>query len=96
MRTLARLTIAAAGAAAALLGPLPASEAGSYGEAPWCAVQNLGAGDIEWDCEYASQAQCAPQVIAGNRGFCNVNPRWIPPPGAAGAGRRPHHHHYQG
>jgi hypothetical protein len=40
------------------------------GEAPWCAVMEVGAADVEWDCEYASVAACAPNVVAGNRGFC--------------------------
>jgi hypothetical protein len=46
-------------------------------------VQNLGAGDMVWDCEYQTIEHCAPQVVAGNRGFCNLNPAWSPPPGAA-------------
>lgn len=50
------------------------SRAGTYGDAPWCAVRSLGTGDMEWDCEYASAAECAPTVTAGNKGFCNVNP----------------------
>ncbi|HUD88037.1 MAG TPA: hypothetical protein VMR17_16455 [Xanthobacteraceae bacterium] len=45
-------------------------------------MQNLGAGDMVWDCEYRTIEQCAPQVVAGNRGFCNLNPAWSPP-GAA-------------
>jgi Protein of unknown function (DUF3551) len=64
------------------------SQAGTYGDAPWCAVQYLGYGDQEWDCEYATAAECAPTVIAGNRGFCNRNPYFVeatppayPPPG---------------
>jgi hypothetical protein len=37
-------------------------------------VQNLGAGDVVWDCEFRTAEACAPHVIAGNRGFCNINP----------------------
>jgi hypothetical protein len=100
MRTIARLTMAMAGAALALALQVTSSAAGSYGNAPWCAVQNLGAGDVVWDCEYPSAAACAPFVVAGNRGFCNINPRWTPPPPGAPAtpgGRRHwHHHHYHG
>jgi len=55
----------------------PPSHAGTYGNAPWCAVTNLGAGEIDWDCEYASAAECAPAVVAGNRGFCNTNPYFV-------------------
>jgi hypothetical protein len=46
-------------------------------------VQNLGAGDVVWDCEFRSAEACAPHVIAGNRGFCNINPSFVPPPYAA-------------
>jgi hypothetical protein len=43
-------------------------------EAPWCAVMNYGTGSMVWDCSYASIETCQPNVIAGNRGFCNPNP----------------------
>jgi hypothetical protein len=96
MKTIARLLLATAAAVAAVVAALaiamPASRAGSYGEAPWCAVQNLGAGDMVWDCEYQTIAQCAPQVVAGNRGFCNLNPAWSPPPGAEPRFYRKRHH----
>jgi hypothetical protein len=67
------------------------------GEAPWCAVVELGAGDVEWDCHYVSVAACAPNVIAGNRGFCAMNPYYSPAPnsGAMGAKRRVDRHVYQ-
>jgi hypothetical protein len=58
--------------AAALGVGMPAAHA--YGNAPWCAVIDLGKGDAHWDCEYQTFAQCQPNVIAGNRGFCDVNP----------------------
>jgi uncharacterized protein DUF3551 len=74
MRTKASLTIALAALATANVVSLSDSRAATYGNAPWCAVTNNGAGDMEWDCEYQSIAQCAPQVVAGNRGFCNLNP----------------------
>jgi hypothetical protein len=60
------------------IGVAPAA-AGGYREAPWCAVINLGFGDVHWDCQYRSIEECQPQVIAGNRGFCNINPRYVPP-----------------
>ncbi|HXX52244.1 MAG TPA: DUF3551 domain-containing protein [Xanthobacteraceae bacterium] len=50
------------------------------GVAPWCAVMEVGAADVEWDCEYASVEACAPNVVAGNRGFCALNPYYSPPP----------------
>lgn len=53
-------------------GPRPAT-ADYYG-APWCAVISMGDGDMQWDCEYRSLEECRPNVLAGNRGWCNPNP----------------------
>ena len=80
-------------AAAALLAlaagvPKPAS-AYVYARdgAPWCAVMNSGFG-MSWDCSFASIEACRPNVLAGNRGYCNPNP-WFA--GAAPAVvRHPH------
>ncbi len=44
-------------------------------EAPWCAVTSEG-GEAHWECVYNSVEECAPNVLAGNRGFCNPNPRY--------------------
>ncbi len=44
------------------------------GNAPWCAVISLGTGTVYWDCQYWSVEACVPNVLAGNRGFCNHNP----------------------
>lgn len=52
----------------------PSLASAEYGPAPWCAVVNIGTGGVYWDCQYASAADCAPNVVAGNRGFCNRNP----------------------
>jgi hypothetical protein len=46
-------------------------------EGPWCAVMSMGNGGIYEDCHYASLEACRPNVVAGNRGFCNLNPRWV-------------------
>jgi aspartate/methionine/tyrosine aminotransferase len=51
----------------------------------------LGAGDVVWDCEFRSAEECAPHVIAGNRGFCNINPSFVPPPYAAPIKHRKRH-----
>lgn len=68
---LARLIIAMAAIMAACL----ASSSGrAGGDAPWCAVVNIGAGAVYWDCHYRTVEECVPNVIAGNRGFCNLNP----------------------
>jgi hypothetical protein len=78
----------AAGAAAALLLGAPAAQAGLYGNAPWCAVLNIGSGEVEWECEYATVEACVPNVIAGNRGFCELNPYGAGPPWAGAPGPR--------
>jgi hypothetical protein len=59
--------------------PEPAS-AQFYGPGPWCAVTNQGIGDFYWDCQFWSLQHCASNVIAGNRGFCNQNPSFVPGP----------------
>ena len=46
-------------------------------EGPWCAVLNYGNGSAYEDCQYFSFEACRPNVLAGNRGFCNPNPRWV-------------------
>ena len=44
------------------------------GTAPWCAVIATGNGNDHWDCQYGSIEECRPNVLAGNRGWCNPNP----------------------
>ena len=48
--------------------------AADYYGAPWCAVIAMGDGDMQWDCQYRSIEECRPNVLAGNRGWCNPNP----------------------
>ena len=74
-------------AALACFNVVPAA-AQTYGNAPWCAVRDLGTGEIQWDCQYYSAAECAPTVISGNRGFCNVNP-YLPYGAGPGPGPLP-------
>ena len=92
-----RITLAIAPLAAILGFTLSPAKAQTYGNAPWCAVRELGTGEVEWDCEYYSAAECAPTVIAGNRGFCNVNPylAYAPGPGPQPLPARPHRHHHR-
>ena len=45
--------------------------AADYYAAPWCAVIAMGDGDMQWDCEYRSVEECRPNVLAGNRGWCD-------------------------
>jgi hypothetical protein len=67
--------VTAAAAVAAGLTMFEASAANASGDAPWCAVINLSMGDAYWDCRCRTVEECVPNVIAGNRGFCNLNPR---------------------
>ena len=46
-------------------------------EAPWCAVSKDG---DHWDCQYSSLEDCRPNVLAGNRGWCNPNPYFVAEP----------------
>ena len=63
----------AAAAAVGFVGLQPAKAS----NAPWCAVTNYGNGSMYWDCQYSSIEQCRPNVLAGNRGWCNPNPYFV-------------------
>jgi hypothetical protein len=89
-----RIALAIAALAATVCFGATTSQAGQVGNAPWCSVQNLGFGEQEWDCTYATAAACAPTVTGGNRGFCNVNPYFAAENGPAPAPRYRHHHRY--
>jgi hypothetical protein len=72
-----RILLAAAAITAVMfIGGRPAQ---AYGGAPWCAVYSMGWDGVIWECEYASIEACRPNVIAGNRGFCNPNPAYHGP-----------------
>jgi len=49
-------------------------------------------GWVVWDCQYRTWQECVPNVIAGNRGFCNLNPGWEPRAAPARHKRRHHRH----
>jgi Protein of unknown function (DUF3551) len=91
-----RIALAIAPLATILCFAVSPANAQTYGNAPWCAVRELGTGEVQWDCQYASAAECAPTVVAGNRGFCNVNPylAYAPAPGPQPLPPRPHRHHH--
>jgi Protein of unknown function (DUF3551) len=76
VETMTRIVLSIAAAAAALCLQVSSSQAEVYGNAPWCAVIEVGNGEVQWDCEYRSVEECVPNVLAGNRGSCNVNPYW--------------------
>ena len=83
---IAGFVLAAAFAAAS---PASAYVVDARQEAPWCAVIEVGTGNVRWECNYASIEACRPNVIAGNRGFCNPNPYFV---GYAGPVVRVRHH----
>lgn len=72
-----RMIFAAVVALAAVVFGLQPAEA--Y-EPPWCAVISMGDGDVHWDCQYRSIEECRPNVLAGNRGWCNPNPYFVTEP----------------
>jgi hypothetical protein len=67
------LLILTALAAATLLGNPPAQ---AYEEGPWCAVVSVGEGSVAERCHFRDFETCRLEVVSGNRGFCNHNPRW--------------------
>jgi hypothetical protein len=85
MKTITRLVLATTAGVAVLYSNVTPSSA--YGDRPWCAVVSVGAGGGVWDCRYRSIEECRPNVVAGNRGFCNWNP-WYGRYGA-GPGKHP-------
>ncbi len=62
-----RMAWAIAGAAALLLLKIPPSQA-LVGDAPWCAVVDIGNGEVEWDCQYQTIEPacrtCSPAIAA--------------------------------
>ena len=85
---------AAALAAAVISFDIPAGHAAGWRENPWCAVIDYGDGGVTWECNYRTFEECYPNVLAGNKGFCNLNPAG---PGSQGAppaaSHKPRKHH---
>jgi hypothetical protein len=76
---IAKLIFAAAVLAAALCLGIAASQAGQIGNEKWCAVADQGGGAVIWDCEFETVDDCSPAILAGNRGFCALNPGYRQP-----------------
>ena len=55
-KTLPKLTIGIAALAAATWFGTSSSRAS--GDAPWCAVINIGVGTVYWDCQYPTFEAC--------------------------------------
>jgi hypothetical protein len=69
-----RLMLIATAMAAAIFCGTGAAHA--YTEGPWCALSNTGGNTVRENCSMRSLEMCVQEVVAGNRGFCNPNPRW--------------------
>jgi hypothetical protein len=72
--TMMRIALSTAAAAALICLQATPSQAQYSGTAPWCAVIQVGTGGVHYDCYYANVEACVPNVLAGNRGFCAMNP----------------------
>ena len=65
-------------AAALVLGSLAYGlQRAAADDTSWCAVSKDG---DHWDCQYPSLEDCWPNVLAGNRGWCNPNPYFVARP----------------
>ena len=95
-KTMVRLTAAIAAVAAALCLQVSASQAQYYGDAPWCAVLDVGTGSVTWHCYYRTVEECVPNVLAGNRGSCNLNPYFTAPHGPAATAHPARHKRQHG
>ena len=77
MNRTSRVAIAARSMLLATVIVLAASVSGRHPakayEAPWCAVISEG----YWDCQYRSIEECRPNILAGNRGWCNPSPYYV-------------------
>ena len=74
LKSLAKLTFGFAALSAAT--SFETSPSHAFGNAPWCAVINIGTGTVYWDCQYPTFEACyhLGNILARNRGFCNLNP----------------------
>jgi hypothetical protein len=82
MRT---ILLASAIAAGTLLG-MQESRAWD-GNAPWCAVVNMGAGWVTERCYFYDFESCRREITGMSSGFCNHNPRFVPAQGPARRGK---------
>ena len=89
-KAMVRLTAAIAALAVAMCLQVSSSQAQYYGDAPWCAVLQIGTGSVTWHCYYRTVEECVPNVLAGNRGSCNLNPYFTAARGPAATARPAH------
>jgi hypothetical protein len=92
-KTIIPKSLFAAGVLAVAMGSgVPAGQAEGWRHEPWCAVIEYEA-DVTWDCSYRTFEACYPNVIAGNKGFCNPNPDFVA--AAPAATHKPRKRHAQ-
>ena len=87
-----RIMLSIAAVTAVLCLEVSSSQAQYFGDEPWCAVMEIGDGDVAWDCEYRTVEACVPNVLAGNRGFCELNPYLLYAPATVAALQHPKRH----
>jgi hypothetical protein len=88
-----RMLFAIAASAAAMLVLTAAdgrAEYSAYGAGRYCAVFNNGVGSAKEVCNYNDFESCRLEIVSGNRGWCNDNPRWSGV-GARATGRKLRH-----
>jgi hypothetical protein len=55
---------------------LSPQSARAEGTARWCAVYSVSGGNVREDYNYRTVEACRKNIIAGDRGTCNMNPRY--------------------
>ena len=51
---------------------------------------DYGDGGVTWECNYRTFEECYPNVLAGNKGSCNLNPAGPGPQAATPTAYQPH------
>ncbi len=62
--------------------------ASAFGNGPWCSAVVFDHSVVK-SCVYRTFEECLPNVLGGNRGFCEQNPDWF---GRAERPATPRHH----
>jgi hypothetical protein len=90
---MSRRSLALAVLAAMIL--LSSGIARAQSEGPWCATVFNGEGSVREICHFKTIEACIAEVVAGNRGQCGQNPRYVAARRAqwspAGKTKRKHH-----
>ena len=87
------LAIAAIAGTALLLSTADSrAEYSAYGAGRYCAVFSNGNGSVKEICNFNDFESCRREVVSGNRGWCNDNPRFGAQWGAQAAEWQPAAH----